>query len=173
MDILHLIDQLEELFNESKSVWLTNDVMIKEDRLIDLIDQMRLSIPDEIKQSQQIINQKERILAQAQEEANRTINLAREKSVEMVERDGIVESARVKAEQIIRRAEEQGKMVKQDADEYAVETLRNLKIELEKILNQVTNGIRALERDNIPDKKNQESSQPLTGYKEISKTSSK
>ena len=64
-------------------------------------------------------------------------------------------------------------MVKQDADEYAVETLRNLKIELEKILNQVTNGIRALERDNIPDKKNQESSQPLTGYKEISKTSSK
>jgi vacuolar-type H+-ATPase subunit H len=173
MDILHLIDQLEELFNESKSVWLTNDVMIKEDRLIDLIDQMRLSIPDEIKQSQQIMNQKERILAQAQEEANRTINLAREKSVEMVERDGIVESARIKADQILRRAEEQSKMVKQDADEYAVETLRNLKIELEKILNQVNNGIRTLEGDIVVDKKDPDQSQPLAGYKEISKTSSK
>lgn len=173
MDILHLIDQLEELFNESKSVWLTNDVMIKEDRLIDLIDQMRLSIPDEIKQSQQIMNQKERILAQAQEEANRTINLAREKSVEMVERDGIVESARIKADQILRRAEEQSKMVKQDADEYAVETLRNLKIELEKILNQVNNGIRTLEGDIVVDKKDPGQSQPLAGYKEISKTSSK
>ncbi|HOJ02036.1 MAG TPA: hypothetical protein PLL88_10505, partial [Anaerolineaceae bacterium] len=78
MDILHLIDQLEELFNESKSFWLTNEVMIKEDRLIDLIDQMRLAVPDEIKQSQQILNQKDRILAQAQEEANRTVALARE-----------------------------------------------------------------------------------------------
>jgi len=173
MDILHLIDQLEALFNESKSVWLTNDVMIKEDRLIDLIDQMRLSIPDEVKQSQQILNQKERILAQAQEEANRTINLAREKSVEMVDRDGIVESARIKADQIIRRAEEQGKMVKQDADEYAVETLRNLKVELEKILNLVNNGIQVIEGDIVLSKKDQENPQPVMGYKDISKTSSK
>ena len=112
MDILHLIDQLEELFNDSKSFWLTSEVMIKEDRLIDLIDQMRLAVPEEIKQSQQIINQKDRILAQAQEEATRTINLAREKSVEMVERDGIVEAARVKADQLIKRSDEQSKMMK-------------------------------------------------------------
>ncbi|HAF61331.1 MAG TPA: hypothetical protein DCK95_03280 [Anaerolineaceae bacterium] len=172
MDILHLIDQLEELFNESKAVPLTNDVIIKEDRLLDLIDQMRLSIPEEVKKSQQILNQKERVLAQAQEEATRTINLAREKSVEMVNRDGIVESARLKADQIIRRAEEQSSMIKADADEYAVETLRNLKVELEKILLQVNNGIKALEED-IPLTENKTNSQFVEGYKDISSTSSK
>lgn len=172
MDILHLIDQLEELFNESKSFWLTNEVMIKEDRLIDLIDQMRLAVPEEVKQSKQIINQKERILAQAQEEATRTINLAREKSVEMVERDGIVEAARIKADQIIKRAEEQSNMMKRDADEYAIETLKELRNELGKILNQVTNGINALERESIqPGEKSK--SQVVEGYKDISNTSSR
>lgn len=170
MDILHLIDQLEELFNEGKAVPLTNDVMIKEDRLLDLIDQMRLSIPEEVKKSQQILNQKERVLAQAQEEATRTINLAREKSVEMVERDGIVESARVKADQIIRKAEEQSNLIKQDADEYVIETLRNFKVELEKILTQVNNGIRSLEGDGtLPDQESD--SQFVEGYKDISNTS--
>lgn len=172
MDILHLIDQLEELFNESKAFPLTNDVLIKEERLLDLIDQMRLSVPDEVKKSQQVINQKDRLLAQAQEEATRTIKLAREKSVEMVERDGIVESARLKADQIIKRAEEQSDMIKQDADEYAVETLKTLKIELEKILNQVNNGIKTLEGELVIDKE-EKSAQLVKGYKDISNTSSK
>ena len=172
MDILHLIDQLEELFNEGKAVPLTNDVMIKEDRLLDLIDQMRLSIPEEVKKSQQILNQKERVLAQAQEEATRTINLAREKSVEMVERDGIVESARVKADQIIRKAEEQSNLIKQDADEYVIETLRNFKVELEKILTQVNNGIRSLESEGSLSDQDTDS-QYVEGYKDISNTSPK
>lgn len=170
MDILHLIDQLEELFNEGKAVPLTNDVMIKENRLLDLIDQMRLSIPEEVKKSQQILNQKERVLAQAQEEATRTINLAREKSVEMVERDGIVESARLKADQIIRKAEEQSNLIKQDADEYVIETLRNFKVELEKILTQVNNGIRSLEGDGTLSDQEPDS-QYVDGYKDISNTS--
>ncbi len=171
MDILHLIDQLEELFNDSKSFWLTNEVMIKEDRLLDLIDQMRLAVPDEIKQSQQIINQKERILAQAQEEATRTVNLAREKSVEMVERDGIVEAARVKADQIIKKAEEQSRMMKRDADEYSIETLKELRDELTKILNQVNNGINALEDESNPS--DERKAQLAEGYKDISNTSSR
>jgi len=174
MDILHLIDQLEELFNEGKSLWLTNDVMIKEERLLDLIDQMRLAVPEEIKKSQQVINQKDRILAQAQEEAARTVDLAREKSVEMVERDGIVESARLKADQILERAEEQSKAMKRDADEYAVETLKELRDELAKILNQVTNGINTLEGELVPTpQRNKSQSQPAEEYSDTSKTSSK
>lgn len=173
MDILHLIDQLEELFNESKSLWLTNEVMIKEERLLDLIDQMRLAVPDEIKQSKQIINQKDRILAQAQEEASRTVDLAREKSVEMVERDGIVESARLKADQIISRAEEQSKVMKRDADEYAIETLKELRDELTKILNQVTNGINTLEGELIPSPNDKVKTQSAEEYSDTSKTSSK
>ena len=49
MDILHLVDRLEELFNDSRSVPFTHSVMVDEERILDIIDQMRVSIPEEIK----------------------------------------------------------------------------------------------------------------------------
>ena len=49
MDILQLIDRLEELFNESKAIPLTRNVMVDEDRMLDIIDQMRIAIPEEVK----------------------------------------------------------------------------------------------------------------------------
>jgi hypothetical protein len=101
MDILHLVDRLEELFNESRPIWFTHSVIVDEDRMLDLIDQMRVSIPEEIKKAQQILSQRDRIMAQAQEEANRTLALAREKSEQLTERDAIVQSAQGRAEQII------------------------------------------------------------------------
>jgi superfamily II RNA helicase len=93
MDILHLIDRLEEIFNESRPIPLTHNVIVDEDKILDLIDQMRVAIPEEVKKAQQITAQRDRILAQAQEEANRTLTLAREKGDQMIERDSIVQSA--------------------------------------------------------------------------------
>ncbi|MBA4384963.1 MAG: ATPase, partial [Anaerolinea sp.] len=58
MDILHLVDRLEELFNESKPIWFTHSVVVDEDRMLDLIDQMRITIPDEIKKAQQLLAQR-------------------------------------------------------------------------------------------------------------------
>ena len=55
-------------------------MLCDENRFMDIIDQMRVSIPEEIKKAQQVNVQRDRILAQAQEEANRTLALAREKS---------------------------------------------------------------------------------------------
>ena len=148
MDILHLVDRLEELFNESRSIPMTNKVMVDEERMLDLIDQMRLAIPDEIKKSQQIINQKERIIAQAHEEANRTLELAKEQGQKLVERDEIVIKAGVIAEDIKRKAMDETKSIKKEADMYAIESLEHLEIELSKILAQVKNGIQTLKYDN-------------------------
>ena len=108
MDILHLVDRLEELFNESRSIPFTHSVVVDEDRMLDIIDQMRVSIPEEIKKAQQLLAQRDRILAQAQEEANRTLALAREKSDQLVERDPIVQAAQARAEQIIDQARVEG-----------------------------------------------------------------
>jgi len=66
MDILHLVERLEELFNESFAIPLTNNVIVNEDRMLEIIDQMRISIPDEVKNAQQVIAQRDRVLAQAQ-----------------------------------------------------------------------------------------------------------
>ena len=147
MDILHLVDRLEELFNESRSVWLTRKVLINEDRMLDLIDQMRLSIPEEIKQAQQILSQKDRILAQAQESANRMTELAREKSIQMVERDSIVQAAQVQAGEIKSKTIEDTKIIKKEADDYSMKTLINLEVKLERIIAEVRNGIQTLEHE--------------------------
>ncbi len=147
MDILHLVDRLEELFNESRPFPFTHSVMVNEDRMLDLIDQMRVSIPEEIKKAQQLQAQKDRLLAQAQEEANRTLALAREKSELMLERDAIVAEAKVRAEQIIQQAYVEISTTRREADDYVLDTLTRLEQEMERSLGQVRNGIRTLQSD--------------------------
>ncbi|HOV05851.1 MAG TPA: ATP synthase F0 subunit B [Anaerolineaceae bacterium] len=155
MDILHLVDRLEELFNESKPIWFTHNVIVDEDRMLDLIDQMRVTIPDEIKKSQQLLAQRDRILAQAQEEASRTIALAREKAEKIVEDDPITAAAKTKAEEIIAEARAESEKTKKEADEYVLQILTTMEEEIEKISNQVKNGILAINsvntKDNISD----------------------
>ena len=145
MDILHLIDRLEELFNESRAIPFTHNVIVDEDRMLDLIDQMRVAIPDEVKKAQQVNTNRDRILAQAQEEAQRTLQLAREKGERMIERDAIVQSAQARAEQEVAQIRADAEQRARDADQYVVERLTGLEMELERILNQVRNGIRALQ----------------------------
>jgi len=147
MDILHLVDRLEELLNESKSLPLTRKVLVDEGMLLDLIDQMRLSIPEEIKSSQQVLNQKDRIIAQAHEEARRTIELAQQQSEKLVEKDMISQRAETYAEDIKLRAKEETKQIMKEADEYAIDSLEHLEVELTKILTQVRNGIHTLKNE--------------------------
>jgi len=150
MDILHLVDRLEELFNESRSIPFTHSVIVDEDRMLDIIDQMRVSIPDEIKKAQQLLAQRDRMLAQAQEEANRTLALAREKGDLMIDRDAIVQAAQARADQIIAQSRVECEVTKREADEYVMETLSKLELELDRFLSQVRNGIRALQEERPP-----------------------
>ena len=144
MDILHLVDRLEELFNNSKPIPLSRNVVVDENSFMDIIDQMRISIPDEIKKAQQVIAQKDRILAQAQEEANRTVALAREKSEKMVEKSEVYQTAQAKIEQLSEQARKESLQTQQEADRYVVDTLGGLERELKNVLQQVQNGIKSL-----------------------------
>ena len=63
MDILHLVDRLEELFNESRPIPFTNNVIVDEDRMLDIIDQMRVAIPDQVKQAEKLLAERDRTLA--------------------------------------------------------------------------------------------------------------
>jgi vacuolar-type H+-ATPase subunit H len=149
MDIMHLIDRLEELFNESKAVPLTRNVMVDEERMLDIIDQMRIAIPEEVKKAQQLLNQKERMLAQAQEEANRTLALAREKANEMVQKDSISQESQRRADQILNQARADAEATRRDADEYVIESLAHIQNELETLLTKVRNGIRVMEDERM------------------------
>jgi len=141
MDILHLVDRLEELVNSARQVPLTNNIMVDQDRLIDLIDQMRVSIPDEVKKAQKTLSDRDKILAQAKEEAERTLMLAREERDKMMLRENVAVAAQNKAGQIIEQAKQEAELIRSDADDYAIESLGELESQLERTLQQARNGI--------------------------------
>ena len=147
MDILHLVDRLEEIFNESRAIPFTHSVIVDEDKIFELIDQMRVCIPDEIKKSQQLLAQRDRILAQAQEESNRTVQLAREKTEQLVDQNSIVQAAQVRAEQIINQGRQEAENFRRDADDYQLESLTKMELEIERLLNQVRNGISVIQSE--------------------------
>ena len=145
MDILQLIDRLEELFNQSKSIPLTRNVMVDEDRMLDIIDQMRIAIPEEVKKAQQLLGQRDRVLAQAQEEANRTLELARQKADQLTSKEMVVLEAQRRADQFLAQARNEADNTRGDADDYVMKSLTQLQAELERITNQVINGIRVVQ----------------------------
>jgi len=150
MDILHLVDRLEELFNESRSIWLTRNVIVDEDRMIDIIDQMRVSIPDEIKKAQQLMAQRDRIIAQAQEEAHRIVEIAKERADELVSRENISQNAQARYDQVIAQARAEADSIRNEADEYALGVLTQLEKELQRSLGTVQNGIIMLKPEEKP-----------------------
>jgi cell division septum initiation protein DivIVA len=149
MDILQLIDRLEELFNDAKAVPFTHNVVVDEDRMLELIDQMRIAIPEEVKKAQQVMAQRDRVMAQAQEEANRTLQLARDKSEQMVQKDMIVQEAQRRADQIVAQARGEAEGTRVDADNYVIDTLMQLQDQISKMSSQVSNGIRMMQEDQM------------------------
>ena len=149
MDILQLIDRLEELFNDAKAVPFTHNVVVDEDRMLELIDQMRIAIPEEVKKAQQVVAQRDRVMAQAQEEANRTLQIARDKADQLVQKDMIAQEAQRRAEQILSQARAEAEAVRADADNYVLDTLIQLQEQIEKLGNQVNNGIRVMQEEQM------------------------
>ena len=144
MDILQLIDRLEELFNSSRPIPLTHNVIVDEDKFLDIIDQMRITVPEEVKKAQQVFSQKDRVMAQAQEESNRTLQLAREKAEGLVDKEVLVQDAQRRAGQIIDQARMEAENIKAGADQYALDALMGLQTELEHLSNQTHNGMQVL-----------------------------
>ncbi|MBK8419357.1 hypothetical protein [Candidatus Villigracilis saccharophilus] len=149
MDILQLIDRLEELFNDAKALPFTHNVVVDEDKMLELIDQMRIAIPEEVKKAQQVMAQRDRVMAQAQEEANRTLQLSREKADQLVQKDMIAQEAQRRADQIISQARSEADATRADADNYVVDTLMQLQEQIAKLSNQVSNGILMVQEEQM------------------------
>ena len=141
MDIQHLVDRLEDLVDEGRHMPFSKFTMIDEERALELIDQMRISIPEEIEKASRVLSQRDRILAQANEEAARLIQAAREQGVQLMDREATVQAAQSRAANIIEQARQDAEEVVAGADKYVAETLAKLEQQLAKALNVVRNGI--------------------------------
>jgi len=147
MDIQHLVDRLEQVLNDSSRVPFSAYLMINEDKIFGIVDQMRVTVPEEVKRASRIEGEKERILAQAHEEADRIRSLAKQEAGELVNREVITSSAQQRADHILERARRDAIVMRQDADVYVMEVLANLEEDLLRSLSVVRNGLHKLQSD--------------------------
>ena len=168
MDILHLIDRLEEIVGEARRLPVGGGAVISRQRLLDLIDRMRVAVPKEVYDSRELLEQREDVLRSAREESELILARAKEeldarlKDTELVkaaeERSRqIVSEGQERAQQLLKSAEEQSRGRLDDAQEasraqmreadvYALQTLKRLEQELAGFLATVRKGVDTLEQ---------------------------
>ena len=146
IDILHLVDRLEEIVTESRAIPLSSRVVMDEDRFLDIVDQMRVSVPEEIKKARRIQQERERIIAQANEEAGRIVSLAQEEANNVLNNHEIVKAAESRAVVILERTQNETAQIRKDADDYVLEVLSQLEYQLDGLLTTVRNGLRRVQQ---------------------------
>ena len=112
MDVLVLIDKLDDLIHNARPVPLTDQVRVDREEIYDLLDQMRATIPEEIKQARWIVKERQEMLAEAKREAERVVKEARERERE----------------------------IRLGAEDYADDILSTLEVNLQKFLQAVQRG---------------------------------
>lgn len=147
MDIQHLVDRLEELFNTGRHLPFSAHTIVDEQRALEIVDQMRISIPEEIEKARRVVRERDRIIAQANEEAARIRDLAREKSETLIQRDAITQAAQARANSIIEQGREEANVIRQEADRYVMDVLSDLEDALMRTLGVVRNGIAHVEKE--------------------------
>jgi hypothetical protein len=108
-DFLYLVDRLEELVGVGRRVPFSNRVMVEEEDFMAIVDQLRVTVPAEIRQAEQVILEREAILTQAQAEAQKILDVARQQAEYIVSNHGILNEARQRGEEYLQRIEAQRK----------------------------------------------------------------
>jgi len=145
IEILQLVDRLEELLERSWRLPGSRKVIVGEEAFLNIIDQMRISIPPEVKQAKEILQERERILSQARDEARRMIAEAREDTVRQLDDHTLYRAAQVQAEAIIRRAQQEATHIRAGADEYAEARLKELEEYVTRLQAVIQNGLSTLD----------------------------
>src|SRR5919108_4085331 len=107
MDVLVLIDKLDDLVHNAKRLALTDQVRVDKEEIYDILDQMRATMPEEIKQARWIVKERQEMLAEAKREADRIVKEARDRGARLVSEQEITKEAERLAEDILEEARAQ------------------------------------------------------------------
>ena len=168
MDILHHIDRLEELVGEARKLPVGGSVVIARQRLLDLIDRMRVAVPKEVYEAREVVEKRDEVLADASAEASRIIARAKEEVEQRLKETEVVKVAEERSRQILAQAQERmlelsreaegqaaarlddaqaaARERMREADVYALQTLNKLEGELNEFIATVRRGIDTLEK---------------------------
>lgn len=146
VDIYALLDQLEQQTSDARGrkFRFGNRVMIDEDELLEIVDQLRTAIPDEIRQAKRMLVERERILTEAQLEAERVVLKADEDAARLLDEEKLLAEAQQRAEAILSEAQGSAEAIRKGADDYAAEVLRSLDEMLTGFRGHIRNGLQEL-----------------------------
>lgn len=167
MDILHLIDRLEEMASEARRLPVGGGLVMSRQRLLDIIDRMRVAVPREVYDAREVLERRDEVLRLAREEAASLVEESKTEIEKRLEQTEVVKAAEERAHQMLaeaqthvhelaRSAEEQARGRLDDAQEssraqmreadvYALQTLKRLEQELDGFMTTVRKGIDTLE----------------------------
>ena len=123
MNVLRILEELEDIIESGSSIPFAHKVLVDKTEALELIKEIRIQLPDEIKQAQWIKEERQRILVEAQQESDTIIEEANKHIKAMIEQDEITRHARKQAEEIIAQAQINAKEMRLGARDYVDELL--------------------------------------------------
>ena len=133
MDILNLLERIEDIIEEASKFPLSNKVMIDKDEILEVINEIRLKLPDEINRASWVAKERQRILNEAQSEADELIEKVQDQQRMLIEDNEITKQAQKYANQIIQEAERKANEMKMGAYNYSDEILSKLQEKIREI----------------------------------------
>jgi hypothetical protein len=128
-----LIDELEDALAEGRRVFFGGRLLVDEERILDIIDRMRVAVPEELKQARRVITEQERLIGEAQAHVRQAM-----------EEDGLIAAVEAERERLIGLAERDAEAIRKGADDYARQVLEELEQRLTRLSASVQNGLREL-----------------------------
>ena len=145
LDIIFLVERLESLIANGKNLPMTHNAIIDRDAALNLIDELRVAVPEEVRAAKRINQEGERIIEKAQEEAERIVARAQEQAAYLIEERGLTEAAEDESRRIIAAADDEAAMVRNGADDYAAGVLASLEAEVTRTLRGIERGLAMLD----------------------------
>ena len=152
MDIINVIDRLDALVNTSRKMPATHSRLVDAEKVMEVVEQLRLAIPQDVRAAQEIIEKKDAILNQAQIDARRIRSEAEEEFRIRLDQNDVLLAARRKAEELtdeserranrmMEQAEAESRNNRSEADTYVIQSLRSLEREMTTVLATVRKGL--------------------------------
>lgn len=144
MEIFTFLETLEEMITNGKTIPFSNKVLIDREEVLDIIKEIRLKLPDELKQAKWVKEERGRIIVEAKKEAEDIVKEAENRIISMIDEHEITRKAYDQKAQIIEAANEMSREISQGTKEYADNLLEKIQIALEDALKTIQNNRKEL-----------------------------
>lgn len=133
MDVLNLLEKMEDIVEDASKFPLSNKIMIDKEEILEVINDIRLKLPDEINRASWVAKERQRILVEAQNEADELIEKVRHQQKILVDESEITRIAKQNANQLLQEAEVKANAMKEGAYNYSDEILSKLQNKIREI----------------------------------------